>query len=283
MTPNERVASQLRLDVVRRLDGGEHGALAVVDRTGARWVLKAFPIDRHNRLVDALGIAARLRDRGVPVPHPYTVGTTATAAYTLQALCTGEVPWTFEDEHARQMLELWEVHRDAAPEGSDWPERVVHALGFGDAELFAAHAPIRAVGGAAAQLLDEIVDVGHAANPSVLRRTDAMHADWHHRNLLTEGDRVTAVIDWESARRGDARYDLVVLDHYANRYAGSGVARSAAARVSEFTDAHVEPRARRLLATFFALHLLWFVSGFRAERMAETIDRLQQHVAPVWR
>ena len=170
------------------------------------------------------------------------MGTTSGRAYTLQRRCDGTVPSVFEDAHAAQMLDFWEMHRDAMPEGGDWPERVVGALIAGDVELFAVHEPIRAAGGEAAELLREIIDVGNSADPSVLRRTDAMHRDWHHRNLLVRGETVTAVIDWEAARAGDARLDLVLLNYWTGVYVGSGISRPAHERVSSFTAARVDPR-----------------------------------------
>ena len=192
------------------------------------------------------------------------------------------MPQVFEGAHAAQMLDFWTAHEGAMPEGGDWPERLVHALVVGDIELFAVHAPIRAAGGEAAVLLGEIVDVGGSADPSVLRRTDAMHRDWHHRNLLVDGDTVTAVIDWESARAGDARLDLVLLNYWCDVYVDSGVSRAAHSRVSSFTAARVEPDARRLLAALVALHQLWFVCALRPERLDETVTQVRRELARAW-
>ena len=276
------LAHELGLDVIARLPGGERGALAVEASDGASLVLKVFSLHEESNLANALEVAARVRVRGVPVPDPYWMGTTSARAYTLQRRCDGTVPPVFEDAHAAQMLDFWETHRDAIPEGGDWPERVVRALLAGDVELFAVHEPVLAAGGEAALLLGEIIDVGSSADLSALRRTDAMHRDWHHRNLLVRGETVMAVIDWEAARAGDARFDLVLLNYWCDVYVGSGVSRQAHARISSFTAARVEPNARRVLAALVALHQLWFVTAFRPERLDETVTRVRRELAPYW-
>ena len=282
MTTEAIVAHEFGLEVIERWAGGERGAIAVNASDGASLVLKVFRLGEAPSLANALDVAARVRERGVPVPDPYWTGTTSGRAYTLQQRCDGEVPQVFEDAHAVQMLGFWETHEDAMPGGGDWPERVVHALLVGDIDLFAVHAPIRAAGEEAAALLGEIIDVGRSADPSVLRRTDAMHRDWHHRNLLVRGETVTAVIDWEAARAGDTRLDLVLLNYFCDLYVGSGVSREAHERISSFTAARVEPDARRLLAALVALHQLWFVCALRTERIGETVTHVRRELAPYW-
>ena len=275
----ERVAAELGLVVVGKLSGGEHGALAVDAPDGRPLVLKVFPLGQRSRLAEALRVADRVRARGVPVPDPYWVGATKECAYTLQRRCDGEVPSLLEAPHAMQLLQLWRHQLDAVPAGGDWPERAVQALQVGDIELWAAHDPIRAVGGGALELLEAIIAIGREADPAVLRRADAMHGDWHHRNVLVEGSIVTAIIDWESARAGDARYDLVLLNYWTDTYEGSGVSAAAAQQVRHTVAERVSPDARRLLAALVGLHQLWFVSVHRQERLDDTVDRVRRHLA----
>src|SRR3954466_16017430 len=122
---DELLADELGLEVITRLHGGERGALAVQASDGASLVLKVFSLDQSGGLARSLEVAARVRSRGVPVPDPYWMGTTSRRAYTLQQRCDGTVPELFEDAHAAQMLEFWEAHQDAIPEGGEWPERGV--------------------------------------------------------------------------------------------------------------------------------------------------------------
>ncbi len=37
----------------------------------------------------------------------------------------------------------------------------------------------------------------------VLAQTNIVHGDFHHRNFLVDGERVTGVFDWEIAGPGD--------------------------------------------------------------------------------
>jgi Ser/Thr protein kinase RdoA (MazF antagonist) len=277
------VAAQLGLTIEGRLAGGEHGALAAVDADGRPIVLKLFPVGRAARLAAALEVAAAVRARGVPVPDPYRSGVTADAAFTLQRRCRGEVPVVFGDEHAVQMLEFWEHHQGAMSDDGEWPLAVVAALRRGDPDLDADHGPIRAAGGPAAALLDELVTLGADADPSVLSSTDAMHGDWHHHNVLVDGARVTTVFDWEAARAGDARGDLLYLAFWASVYAGTEVAEDATARLRAAVEARVEPAARRVLAGLIALQQLWFVAAHRPHRLAGMVERVERHLAPQWR
>lgn len=49
-----------------------------------------------------------------------------------------------------------------------------------------------------------------------------LHGDFHPSNLLTDGQRLTAVIDWEDAARGDPRIELATMDMYLRRFNGVG-------------------------------------------------------------
>lgn len=279
----ERVGRELGLSLVTRLAGGEHGAFAVTTSDGTPLVLKVFARPDAPRLDRAIDVATRVRLRGVPVPDPYWVGTTDEWSYTLQQHCSGEVPPVLKDAHAEQLLAHWNAHLGAAPSGDDWPEAAIRALRIGDPALWAEHAPVRAAGGEAAELLDEIIDVGDSGDPALLHHADAMHGDWHHRNLLVLGDRVSTVFDWEAARPGDARYDLVYLNFWCAAFDGSEVAPAAVARVRAATDTLVDPGARRLLAALVALHQLWFTSAHRPERLPRMIKCVHLHLAPWWR
>jgi aminoglycoside phosphotransferase (APT) family kinase protein len=50
-----------------------------------------------------------------------------------------------------------------------------------------------------------------ARHPDVLDGDDAVHADFQPGNFLAERGRITGVVDWDGAARGDRRLDLVTL------------------------------------------------------------------------
>ena len=54
-------------------------------------------------------------------------------------------------------------------------------------------------------------EVGAAA-PATLSGEDLVHLDFQPANVLVDGaGRLTGIVDWDGAARGDARMDLVVL------------------------------------------------------------------------
>jgi hypothetical protein len=78
-----------------------------------------------------------------------------------------------------------------------------------DGPGFCLHEPLRSHGRRSARLLDWIHDVGRSA-PDI-DGDDLVHLDYHPGNILVSGNRISGVIDWDGARRGDRRFDLVTL------------------------------------------------------------------------
>jgi aminoglycoside phosphotransferase (APT) family kinase protein len=72
------------------------------------------------------------------------------------------------------------------------------------------HGPVRSFSPQAAALERRITAVGRD-HPDHLAGTDAVHGDFHHENLLICDGRITGVIDWDGAGRGDRQFDLVTL------------------------------------------------------------------------
>jgi hypothetical protein len=80
----------------------------------------------------------------------------------------------------------------------------------GDGPGFCLHGPLRAHSDRGRRLDRWITSVG-ARHPPVLDGDDAVHFDFHPGNLLAERGRITGVVDWDAAARGDRRLDLVTL------------------------------------------------------------------------
>lgn len=78
-----------------------------------------------------------------------------------------------------------------------------------DGPGFCLHDPLRDHSKRAARLLDWVHDVG--AHPPDLDGTDLVHLDYHPGNVLVSSGRISGVIDWDGAGRGDRRLDLVTL------------------------------------------------------------------------
>ncbi len=294
-----QVASALGLAVDGQLPGGEHGAYSVHSEDGSPQVLKVFPMAQEPVVVVGVDIANRVRIRGVSVPDPYMVGRSSGQVYTLQRRCAGAIASAaghcIEACHADQILRNWEQFDGACPEGGDWPEAVRRALTTGDAGLWAEHAPVRAAAEreaatasgiaarAAAELLDEIVSVGESFDPGALSRSGAVHRDFHHGNFLIDGNRLGAVIDWEAARPGDARYDLVSLSFWSEVQRGRQVSTESADRIASYVDDVVPPEVRRPLAALYGLHQLWYCTIHRPADLPQMVGMVAVHLAPQWR
>jgi hypothetical protein len=78
-----------------------------------------------------------------------------------------------------------------------------------DGPGFCLHEPLRAHSRRTGRLLDWIHEVG-ASTPAVDGH-DLVHLDYHPGNILVSHGRITGVVDWDGARRGDRRFDLVTL------------------------------------------------------------------------
>jgi aminoglycoside phosphotransferase (APT) family kinase protein len=279
---HQPVVDALDLVMQGELEGGEHGALLVRRRNGDLAVLKVFGIERAARLRTAAEMTGHLRALGASAPHGYTAGVVEQRAYSLQDHIDGSVPQMLDDALAEFLLAQWQLRQGAAPATRDWAAEVERALRQGSWFFYAQHEPIRAAGGRASALLDEIVAVGRGRELGALRAGDIVHGDYHHRNLVVGVDGAATIIDWDDAAPGDGRYDLVILAYWTSVYRDVGVRPDAADRIRAAIDAH-DPIAIAVLRALFALHLLWFVAAIRPERLPETVAGIEAHLAPSWR
>jgi aminoglycoside phosphotransferase (APT) family kinase protein len=78
-------------------------------------------------------------------------------------------------------------------------------------EGYCVHEPLRTHSDQTRALLDRIHVIGARTAGRIEPSTGVVHRDFHHRNVLWQGDEVAAVIDWEGAGAGDPAFDLVTL------------------------------------------------------------------------
>ena len=172
--------------------GGADTAIWRVDAAGAAYALRVFRPEQAaqaRREVAAMRAAA---GAGIPVPHVHAVGSRQDRPALLLSWCAG-----------RPLLDELRVG-----DGRAW------ALGvqFGRmlATIHAAPVPVA--------LRDHPTPWPAWAGPdealqtrlrAITPRPEALlHLDYHPLNVLVEGGRVTAVLDWANARLGDPRADL---------------------------------------------------------------------------
>jgi aminoglycoside phosphotransferase (APT) family kinase protein len=132
-------------------------------------------------------------------------------------------------------------------EDGDWSRYIADSLMLG-CDGYCLHEPLRDYDRRTAALLETIRATGEAVVD--LRSGDVVHVDFHHRNVLLHGGRISAVIDWEGCRSGDSAFDLVTLAF------GLNVARvpvAARERVWEDARRRAEPEALRAYVAHMAL------------------------------
>ncbi|MFC7621436.1 phosphotransferase [Microlunatus sp. GCM10028923] len=259
--PVRRLAAELGLTVERRLAGGEWGAYLATDADGVRVVLKIMP--RHEtRLLERVTLAVRLTDRlrrdGYPIPRFLDHGRRQDEVYTVQEFVDGDVPNLLTAAHVRQVDELWRRHRGAAaPERADWPAELAAARTIGHRLCE------RLAGTTQERLARRITAILDAADGTNLRATDLEHRDFHYRNLMVDGPRLVAIFDWESARPGDARRDLLRMAS-----TGIGIGRlepEASDLLRELVRREVPADVRTVLGAILALGDLGFGTYAGAE------------------
>ena len=79
-----------------------------------------------------------------------------------------------------------------------------------DGPGYCLHQPLREHSARTRRLDRRITTIG-ASHPGSLSGHDAVHCDYQPTNLLTDRSKITGVIDWDGAGRGDRRFDLVTL------------------------------------------------------------------------
>jgi aminoglycoside phosphotransferase (APT) family kinase protein len=172
-----------------RVAGGMDTALWRVEVGGRAFALRLFRAEQAavaEREVAAMAAAAA---GGVPVPRVEARGVWQERPALLLEWCSGRPLF---EELARRPRSVWRLGR---------------AFGRAQARLHRVNAPPG---------LPSWLEWHGAPGPEVRAalegaapRSDALlHLDYHPLNVLVDGRRVTAVIDWANARAGDPRADL---------------------------------------------------------------------------
>ncbi|MET7281003.1 phosphotransferase [Kribbella sp. NPDC005582] len=201
--------SGVLLEVEGLCSGGEVGAAFVRWYDGRRAVLKWRP---GTRLADfragPLAVSEAARLTGLPVPRTELAVQIGTTVATVQELLPGAPISAVDEELLTQVLAVNDELRLLLAGNSTVPSLNLY-LSF-DGPGFCLHGPLRSHDRRTARLDDWITIVG-AAHPEPLAGDDAVHVDFHPGNLLAIDGKLTGIIDWDGAGRGDHRLDLVTL------------------------------------------------------------------------
>jgi len=198
-------------------DGEASHATLVADPVGNRSVLKWWQMvggesDSLEHIERVVPLVQRLRDRGYPAPRHLLMATADSLLFVLQELLPGRPPVPLLPVHVDQLVglnRLQEEEREPG-DGAAWGAFMRRTLVTG-ADGYCLHDPLRRHSPAGAALLDRVVAIGEATDPAALPVAGIAHFDFHHLNVLAEGDRITGIVDCEGARAGDPCFDLVTL------------------------------------------------------------------------
>lgn len=174
------------------LGGADTLIWKVIDPSGhfALRLLRAEQADGWQRELAAMRLAA---DGGIPVPTVHQTLLWQDRPVILMDWCAGapvlnwftQRPWLiWRLCHLMGQMQA-QIHRIVLP--ADWPQPADPWSGFADPR-----------DPAIKQHLQQL-----PARPPTL-----LHLDFHPLNVLSDGKRITAVLDWTNARTGDPRADL---------------------------------------------------------------------------
>ncbi|MEV4126893.1 aminoglycoside phosphotransferase family protein [Nocardia sp. NPDC049707] len=214
MLPRLEQEHGLRLHLIRRFERGDEGAYLVEDSAGRRLVLKRRPW--HEDAAEASGPTARrlarMRQRGCPIPEEVAAGRVGESLFELQEFAEGSPVDELTEDTLRQLIDVVRTQRGAGlGAGWDWWEFLTDGL-LRDRSPLCRPSVLDGCTGPAERLLTRLREQAlDAAVPQQIPN-DVVHFDFGPANLLTVDGRITAVLDWQACRDGDASYDLVTTD-----------------------------------------------------------------------
>lgn len=251
--------------------GGEGGAAYVRWPDGHRAVLTGQPGRTLADLAGPLAAVELLRRRGYPAPRTELTAQVGDAVVVVQQLLPGNSPFVLTHGMLDDVLALNELQAGAAAGRPDLPVNDLHL--DHDGPGFCLHGPLAEHSPRSAALLHRIESVG--AESRRLDGDDVVHFDLQPSNLLCVGDRVTGVVDWDAAARGDRRLDLVTLRFGVP---GRRLADGVAGRLDALLDT-MPPEVLRPAWAHVALRLVdWAIRYWAADDVDGLIDLAEQRL-----
>jgi len=158
------------------------------------YVLRLVPKHRHQQFLEEKRIIQLAEDRGIPVPKIHIV--------------------KIADDYTAMLME-WVAGHTVFSELLEHPENA-RRIGIEFGKVQAAIHTI-ALPKTYAIYSEEWLSPNSADENEILSLISArgskdadvlLHLDYHPLNVLTDGEKITAVIDWINASKGDYRFDL---------------------------------------------------------------------------
>jgi aminoglycoside phosphotransferase (APT) family kinase protein len=179
--------------VLGRAAGGSDTAVWRIVRAGATYALRVFrPLEESDCLRE-IAVMRAAAEHGVPVPRVHVSGTALGRPAMVLDWVPGQtvVEALLEDPSRVERLGVQFGRAQAAIHATPAPRELLDAatdwIAWAGPAQAALRAPLRAAGLANSRLL---------------------HLDYHPLNVMTDGETITAVLDWANARAGDPRADF---------------------------------------------------------------------------
>lgn len=238
--------------------GGEVGAAYVRWPDGSPGVLTWQPAtgpDRFRQIADILAVA---RAAGLPVPEYRLIVPLPDAVAVVQQRLPGTVAPELTDGLLTAMLDANRRFAGLLAGRTDIP--AVRLYLAADGPGFCLHGPLAEYSRRTRRALAAIEEVGRGY-PDEMPGDDLVHTDFHHQNVLTDGDSLTGIIDWDGTGRGDHRFDLVTL-----RFAVPASRTDLADRLDAEIDARLSPDELRPYWASMALRQIdWAIRHYGDE------------------
>lgn len=254
-------------ELVGPLAGGETGATEVRRADGRRFVLKWELDPEHQRSRrDGARLAERLRARARwPAPQQQVVDV-GDCLLVIQEFMLGTNVDHISHRLVDRLLGLHDARLGLSTAGdqSRWAEDMIEVLVEGG-NGYCLHQPLRDFDVGARRVVERIEEIGRSLEPEDLDGHDIVHGDLHPGNLLQVNGQLTAVVDMDYTRVGDATFDLTML---ALGSLGVSVDPGVRSRLYERgVHALPGPKRRAYVANLVLRNLDWSI---RKNRLAET-------------
>ncbi len=212
-TKRYSTATSRTFELVGSLVGGETGATAIQELGRDRRVLKweSDPDNISRRLV-AVALTERLRTEATwPVPRQHAIQDDG-FLFVSQEFMRGETLTRLSDHVVDELLALHgrRLGLADADEPNGWGADMIAILVDGG-KGYCLHEPLREYDKRTRRVVERIEAIGRALTPADLVGRDIVHADLHPGNLLQVDGQLSAVVDLDYARVGDAAFDLAFL------------------------------------------------------------------------
>ena len=237
MTDAIESATGVALRVEGPCPGGQIGAAYVSWPAGRRSVLTFRPGITLTAMRDGpLAVLDALRQAGYPAPAPELAAPAGEAVALVWELLPGSPITHLTTALLDQALALNDVQADRL---ASFPAiQPVRLYLTSDGPGYCLHQPLREHSSRARALERWIAATG-ASHPDHLSGDDAVHCDYQPANLLADDGRITGVVDWDGAGRGDRRFDLVTLRFGIHAITADPEAAQRLDRVIDEMPAHV--------------------------------------------